>query len=75
MKINTPLDFRKDFCSNCGVKLYENNSIGKCSECNNVVCNSCGKFDKGRLICIECKRHIEDQLNLIKHRRDIGSLQ
>ncbi len=75
MNVNTQIDFRNEFCSNCGVKLSDNNIKGRCFECNSVVCNSCGSFDRGRLICVDCKRRIDDQLNSIRRRRDIGSLQ
>ena len=44
----------KDFCSICGRALTSKNVKGRCVECNEVVCNNCGKVQEGKIVCLDC---------------------
>jgi|SRR3989344_7321534 len=45
----------REFCNVCGKKLTNKNTKGKCVECEEIICNKCGKIKKGRVICSDCE--------------------
>ncbi|MBL7147301.1 MAG: hypothetical protein ISS82_00565 [Nanoarchaeota archaeon] len=47
----------KRFCGVCGRHLTKTNIKGKCVECEDVVCKSCGTMKQGKVMCKDC---IED---------------
>jgi hypothetical protein len=44
----------QEFCGVCGRKLKEKNVKGKCFECENIICNLCGKIHNGKVVCSDC---------------------
>lgn len=47
-------DIRKSFCNVCGRKITAKNIKGRCIECDNVVCNKCGKTKNNKIVCSNC---------------------
>lgn len=54
-KYREELEERK-FCNICGKKLTAKNIKGRCINCEEVICNSCGTINRGKVICIDCKK-------------------
>src|SRR3989344_5922059 len=52
---------RNKFCNICGRKLIEKNVKGKCEECGAIICNFCGKIQKGKIVCIDCQKDIRGE--------------
>lgn len=59
-KINMEEDLIEDgeagsFCDGCGRKLTLKNLKGKCTMCDGIICNSCGRFSSNKLVCVDCE--------------------
>ncbi|MBI2107270.1 hypothetical protein HYT57_04775 [Candidatus Woesearchaeota archaeon] len=63
-------ELKKGFCNVCGRKLTPSNIKGKCVSCEEIICNSCGKVYKNKIICNNCK----EENKTFKGRSVSGSL-
>jgi len=55
-------DIRKEFCNVCGRPVTPKNIKGKCVECEEIICNSCGTIYNGKVTCVECKLSLKIDL-------------
>lgn len=46
---------KQEFCPVCGRRLTKKNVKGMCVQCENIVCNNCGKIKRGKIICADCR--------------------